>query len=135
RSNNGRCYFFQAEFPYDVTESYGTSGYVGYRVGNAVSNHLSFAAGVYSFFRDHNVFVKSGICAPAGPGIQFTNAFTRYLNGNGGIGSVLNGNLGMNQNCNTPQSPSVTVECPGPAYLCDGTDQQCQPPTRGRRRY
>ncbi|MBX3719967.1 MAG: hypothetical protein KF898_10000 [Parachlamydiales bacterium] len=133
--NNGSCYFFQAEFPYDVTESYGTSGYVGYRVGNAVSNHLSFAAGVYSFFRDHNVFVKSGICAPAGPGIQFTNAFTRYLNGNGGIGSVLNGNLGMNQNCNTPQSPSVTVECPGPAYLCDGTDQQCQPPTRGRRRY
>lgn len=133
--NNGRCYFFQSEFPYDVTESYGNAGYVGYRVGNAVSSHLAYGVGVYSYFRDHNVFVKSGILSPVGSGIQFINAFTRYLNGNGGIGSVLNGNLGMNQNCNTPPSPSVTLECPGPAYLCDGTDQQSQPPTRDRRRY
>jgi hypothetical protein len=131
--DNGRCYFFQAEFPYDVTASYASLGYTGYRVGNSVTNHQSYAAGVYSFFRDHDVTVKSGIVAPGGTGIQFTNAFTRYLNGNGGIAGVLNGNLGVNQNCNSPPSSAVTVECPGPAYLCDYSNQFTIPRIRKKR--
>jgi len=132
--NNGRCYFFQAEFPYDVPSSYGTIGYTGYRVGNSVTSHLGYALGVYCFFRDHVITVDSGIIAPGGTGIQFTNAFTRYLNGNGGIASVLNGNLGMNQSCNLPPSSAVTLECPGPAYLCDYSDQPLISRVRHKRR-
>jgi len=132
--DNGRCYFFQAEFPYDVKGSYGDAGYTGYRVANSVANHQAYAVGVYSYFRDYYVFAKSGIYAPSGAGIQFINAFTRFLNGFGGIGGILNENLGMNQDCNNPPSPAVTKQCPGPAYLCDGTFRPLEAPARNRRR-
>ena len=46
--------------------------------------------GVYTFFRDHDVIVKSGIEAPTGPDIQFTNVLSVFLNGKGGITHVLN---------------------------------------------
>lgn len=133
--NNGQCYFFQAEFPYDVTASYGTLGYTGYRVGNGASQHAAYGVGVYSYFRDHVVTAQSGIFSPISSGIRFINAFIRFLNGNGGISGILNGNLGANQNCNNPPSPNVTVECPGPAYLCNFSGQSTQPRQRRARRF
>ncbi len=132
-ADNGRCYFFQAEFPYDAPLNYGPLGYTGYRVGNSVANHQAFAVGVYSFFRDNSVTVKSGITTPLGQGIIFTNAFTRFLNGFGGISSVLNEIFGFNQNCNEPPSPSVNIACPGPAYLCDYPGESIQPRKRRNR--
>lgn len=36
------------------------------------------------------MYVDSGIKAPTGSGIQFTNAFTRFLNGKGGVSHILN---------------------------------------------
>ncbi len=111
--NYGECYFYQAEFPYDAQLGFNATGY---RVGASVTNHKGWGVGVYSFFRDFNITVPDGIHVnnPV-PGIQFTNALTRYLGGNGGITSVLNG-LGVNTNLPTP---AVNINTPGPAYLCD----------------
>jgi len=55
-----------------------------------VTHHQGWGVGVYSFFRDHDVTVKSGIEAPTGSGIQFTNVLSVFLNGKGGITHVLN---------------------------------------------
>jgi hypothetical protein len=105
--NNGACYFYQSEFPYDVTSAYGTAGYAAYRVGPKVTNFQGFGIAAYSYFRDFTVFVPSGIVTPLAPGINFTNSLTRYLNGNGGIENVID----------TFGGP-VSASNPGPAYFC-----------------
>jgi len=46
--------------------------------------------GVYSYFRDYTVKIDTGIKAPSGSGIKFTNTFNKMLNGNGGIEHVIN---------------------------------------------
>jgi hypothetical protein len=88
---NGSSYFFQSEYPYDVTqENYGDKNFAAYKVADNVENHKSFGAGVYSFFRDHDVTVESGIQAPQDKNIEFTNALTVFLNGMGQINHVIN---------------------------------------------
>lgn len=129
--DEGRCYFYQSEFPYDVTASYGTAGYAGYRVGSTVVNHQAYGVGVYSFFRDDLVTARSGIYVPTVGGMVFVNALTRFLNGNGGILSVINGNLGVNANNNTS---AVNLSYPGPAYLCDYSNQCIQARIKHHRR-
>jgi hypothetical protein len=131
--NNGRCYFYQSEFPYDVTASFGTQNYVGYRLGNQVSAHSAWGVGIYSFFRDNEVTAYSGISTPLGSGIQFTNSLTRFLDGRGGIQGVVNGNLGTNTRA--ANTSAVNGAFPGPAYLCDYIGQDVQPRSLQSRRY
>jgi hypothetical protein len=90
--NNGRCYFFQSELPYDVTQAnYGTPGYAAYRVGTGVTNHHAWGVGAYSYFRDNAVTVANAIVAPSVSGIEFVNSLSVFLNGLGGITHVING--------------------------------------------
>ena len=91
--DNGLTIFYQSEFPYDVDQSYG-SKYVGYLVADHVQNHKAYGVGTYSFFRDHSVYVSTGIRTPNKPGIHFVNSFTRFLSGQGGISHVINGQGG-----------------------------------------
>lgn len=129
--NNGRCYFYQAELPYDAPLDYNLNT-VGYRVGPRVTSHQAWGVGVYSFFRDNNLTVKQGIGVDApSSGITFVNSLTRYLAGYGGIASVLNG-LGANTFLTTA---GVSVSQPGPAYLCEYSGANGQPRTVGRKRY
>lgn len=89
--NNGQTYLYQSEFPYDVTqEQYGDKGFVGYLVNDNVTNHNAYGLGVYSFFRDHEVFVQSSIKGPNKPGVIFENSLSVYLSGNGGIHHIVN---------------------------------------------
>ncbi|ETO35216.1 coagulation factor 5/8 type domain-containing protein [Reticulomyxa filosa] len=86
----GSTYFYQSEFPYDVTSEYGTDGYVSYRVNNDVTHHAAYGVGAYSYFRDNTVYVNSGFQANLGSSdVGFVNAFTVFLNGNGGINHVV----------------------------------------------
>ena len=48
--------------------------------------HESVGAGIYSFFRDSQCLVPAAVAAP--PTANFTNAFTKHLNGHPGILSV-----------------------------------------------
>jgi hypothetical protein len=93
--NNGVVYFYQSEFPYDVTSAYGDAGYVSYRVGSNVTHHQAFGVGAYTFFRDHFVSVKNGfkIDAPMqlNNDIQFTGVYTWWITGMGEILSTING--------------------------------------------
>lgn len=94
--DNGTTLFYQCELPYDVAQStFGNLGYAGYVVDDSVKKHHAIGLGVYSFFRDHQVMVKSGLKAQAHGGHKITNCFTRYLNEGGhyGISNVIN-NLG-----------------------------------------
>ena len=88
--NNGRSYFYQSEYPYDVTQAnYGDKGFVAYRVGDNVTSHEAYGIGVYSFFRDTSVAVENGIKAPASA--KFHNSLSVFLDGNGQITHVING--------------------------------------------
>lgn len=85
RGEGGRVYFYQSEFPYDVREFEGS----GYLVEGGVRDHEAHGVGLYSFFRDHEVVVRTAIKTP--PGARVVNAFTRFLDGKGEIASVHNG--------------------------------------------
>ena len=88
--NNGHVYFYQSEYPYDVTqENYGNMGYVSYKVNDNVSSHYGFGIGTYSYFRDHFVDVKAGIESPTRDQVTFLNSLTVFLNGNGQIDHVI----------------------------------------------
>ena len=88
---NGRVYFYQSEYPYDVTQqNYGDPGYVSYKVADSVHNHHAWGIGVYSFFRDNTVVVNTGIETPTGSCIHFTNSLSVFLDGKGQISHVIN---------------------------------------------
>ncbi|KAH8073936.1 hypothetical protein JL721_2488 [Aureococcus anophagefferens] len=81
RGERGRVFFYQSELPYDVDQAFADAGHVGYRVTAAA--HESVGAGIYSFFRDSQCLVPAAVAAP--PSANFTNAFTKHLNGHPGI--------------------------------------------------
>jgi len=86
----GSTYFYQSEFPYDVTADYGTKGYTSYRVADNVQNHQAYGVGAYSFFRDNAVDVNNGIETGSSVGVSIINPFTVFLNGLGSIKHVIN---------------------------------------------
>jgi len=67
----GEVYFYQSELPYDADSTYSSNGYAGYRVADHVQNHKAYGVGVYSYFRDNDVTVESGIRAPEVDGVVF----------------------------------------------------------------
>lgn len=106
--NNGRTYFYQSEFPYDVTQAnYGDKGFAGYRVGDDVTAHDAWGIGVYHYFRDNAVTVDSGIVCPAALETHFKSSVGVWLNGDGTMNHVIN------------TSGNVTNEASGQvAYQC-----------------
>jgi len=88
---DGAVYMYQSELPYDVTQAnYADRGYHSYHVDQRVRRHQSYGAGVYTYFRDHDVLMDMGLKTPWGIEIKFTNAFIKQLNGFGGIKHILN---------------------------------------------
>ena len=105
KGNDGRCYFYQSELPYDVKQSeFGDAGSVGFRVDAEVQQFAGYGVGVYSFFRDFNVTIENGIEVPDKTGVTMQNAFTKFLTGLGGIEHVINGEGGSTvENHDSPQ--------------------------------
>lgn len=88
--DHGASYFYQSELPYDVTQAnYGDKGYCGYRIADSVTSHTAFGPGVYSFFRDHDVVVASGIVTPSKPAVIVNHALAVFLNGKGAINHIV----------------------------------------------
>lgn len=104
--NHGLTIFYQCEFPYDVDNGFEKDGGAAYKVADSVTSHRAYGVGVYAYFRDHNVNVENGIEAPNHPGVQFTNSMTRFLNGNGSIKHIING-----QGATTSRSHSMNYVC------------------------
>jgi len=108
--DNGKTYFYQSEYPYDVDQSYADAGYAGYKVNDSVNNHEAWGVGVYSYFRDHDVTINSGIQAPQKPGIKFHNSLSVFLNGKGSINHVID-NMG-----------SAVTSAHGQSWVCEYGD-------------
>jgi len=104
--NHGLTIFYQSELPYDVDSNYAKNGYSGYYVANHVTSHRGYGIGVYSFFRDHEVNIESGIKAPSHSGVQFTNSFSKFLSGHGSIKHVING-----QGSSTSRGSNINFVC------------------------
>jgi hypothetical protein len=95
---NGEDIFFQSEMPYDPPsqaawmQSPTLDGYPSFEVGPKVTTFSGYGMGSYSYF-DQGVPIEAsmGFQAPDTPGVQFNDLLTVFLNGSGGIESVING--------------------------------------------
>ena len=106
----GNVVFFQNENPYEVPSqpawmsSPAQDGYPAFHVGGNVTSFQGWGMGSYSFF-DQGVPIKNAMAfqAPDTPGVAFHDIFTRFLNGAGGIESVINGTgAAVNSSSNGP---------------------------------
>jgi len=87
----GRTFMFQAEMPYEVTQaSFGDKGFAGYHVSSSVTSHEAYGVGVYHYFRDAAVTVRSAIVAPTALEPYFVSPLSVFLNGKGMVLHVLN---------------------------------------------
>ena len=67
-------------------------GYPAFYIPNGVTSFQGYGMGSYSFF-NQGVDIENAMAfqAPNVPGVQFHDILTVFLNGSGGIQSVING--------------------------------------------
>ena len=94
----GEVIFFQNENPYEVPSqsawmsSATQNGYPAFFVPSSVTSFTGYGMGSYSFF-DQGVAIENAMAfqAPNTAGVAFHDLLTVFLNGSGGIQSVING--------------------------------------------
>jgi hypothetical protein len=94
----GEVVFFQNENPYEVPNqaswmaSSSQDGYPAFYVPNSVTSFQGYGMGSYSYF-DQGVAIENSMAfqAPNSSGVVFHDILTVFLNGSGGIESVING--------------------------------------------
>ena len=113
--NAGRVIFFQNEMPYDVPNqsawnlSANVHGYPALAVGPQVNTFSGAGLGSYSYFdQGVDIHASEAFATPGTNGIAMHDLLTRFLNGSGGIDSVINGTGG-----------AVNAANPGPAQVVD----------------
>jgi hypothetical protein len=95
---NGEVVFFQNENPYEVPSqtawmsSSTQKGYPALYVAPAVTSFQGYGMGSYSYF-DQGVDIHNAMAfqVPQVAGVQLHDLLTVFLNGSGGIDSVVNG--------------------------------------------
>ncbi len=94
----GKVVFFQNENPYEVPSqaawmsSATQNGYPAFYVPNSVTTFTGYGMGSYSYF-SQGVAIENAMAfqAPQTSGVQFNDILTVFLNGSGGIQSVIDG--------------------------------------------
>jgi hypothetical protein len=94
----GTVIFYQNENPYEVPNqaawmaSSTQDGYPAFYIPNSVTSFQGYGMGSYSYF-DQGVNIENAMAfqAPHTSGVQFHDILTVFLNGSGGIQSVING--------------------------------------------
>ena len=94
----GTDIFFQNEMPYDPPSqaawnlSSTFQGYPAFVIGPKVKTFQGYGMGSYSFFNQGvDIFASTAFQVPQTPGVQLHDLLTVYLNGKGGIRTVING--------------------------------------------
>jgi hypothetical protein len=95
---DGSVLFFQNENPYEVTDQAAWSvsptqkGFPAFEVSKNVRTFQGFGLGSYSFF-NQGVDIHNSMAfeVPQRPGVQLHDLLTVFLNGSGGIDSVVDG--------------------------------------------
>ena len=113
----GTDIFFQNELPYDPPSqsawmaTASQDGYPAFYLSPNVKSFQGYGLGSYSFFSTGvAIFDAMAFQAPDTPAVQFHDVFTRFLNGSGGINSVING-TGAAVNSAAP-GPSDVISYP-----------------------
>ncbi|MDE9364030.1 adenylyl cyclase [Luteipulveratus sp. YIM 133132] len=95
---DGRVVFFQNEFPYDPPSQAAWSasptikGYAAFLVSPGVQRFTGWGMGAYSFFNQGvDIHATRAFQVPVTPGVRMHDLLTVFLNGSGGIDSVVNG--------------------------------------------
>ncbi len=116
--NGGEVVFFQNEMPYDVPGQSSwmsgptVKGYAAFAVGPKVKTFTGYGMGSYSFFNQGlDIHATQAFQAPNTPGVQFHGLLTVFLNGSGGIDSVING-TGLAANSTNGGSAQLVVSYP-----------------------
>jgi hypothetical protein len=94
----GTDLFFQNENPYEVPSqsawmsSATQDGYPAFYIPSSVTSFTGYGMGSYSYF-DQGVAIENAMAfqAPDTSGVKFNDILTVFLNGSGGIESVING--------------------------------------------
>jgi hypothetical protein len=94
----GEVIFFQNENPYEVPSQAAwmatpaQDGYPAFYLPRSVRSFQGYGMGSYSYFdQGVNIYNAMAFQAPDTPGVQFHDLLTVFLNGSGGINSVING--------------------------------------------
>ena len=103
----GAVYFYQCELPYDTIttkdgtndrcDCFGHSRYgktidiCGFYIHPNVQEHTLYAPGIYSNFRNEEIYAATGTVHPHHPLVEVINPFIVKLDNLGGIKSVVNG--------------------------------------------
>jgi hypothetical protein len=94
----GEVIFFQNENPYEVPsqaawmESSTQNGYPAFYIPNSVTTFQGYGMGAYSYFNQGvNIHSAMAFQVPDTAGVQFHDILSVFLNGTGGIDSVING--------------------------------------------
>jgi hypothetical protein len=95
---HGTVIFFQNENPYEVPDQAAwmatptQDGYPAFYLPRTVKSFQGYGMGSYSYF-NQGVGIENAMAfqAPDTPGVQFHDLLTVFLNGSGGIQSVING--------------------------------------------
>ncbi len=114
----GEVIFFQNENPYEVPnqaswmESPAQDGYPAFYIPNSVTTFQGYGMGSYSYF-DQGVSIDNAMAfqAPDTSGVRFHDLLTVFLNGSGGIESVING-TGAPVSVSNAAQPSDVVTYP-----------------------
>jgi hypothetical protein len=108
--NNGKIYFNQSEYPYDVDALW---NYPAIKIGNDIKGFEGYGLGVYSYFvkkwnkNEIGPVIDSAIVIPNNDYNMIKSAFTAFLNpvlGNGIIKHVIN-NSGESTSIKNPDTP------------------------------
>jgi len=113
----GTDIFFQNELPYDPpsqsawNESPSFSGYPAFQVTSNVKTFDGIAMGSYVVFIDTTATlnVTEAFQAPQAPGVRFGNVFGLWIQGSGGLDSVINGVGGAVNGTTDPTNAPVDV--------------------------
>ncbi|GAA5160849.1 MULTISPECIES: discoidin domain-containing protein [Amycolatopsis] len=94
----GTVIFFQNENPYEVPDqaawmaSPAQKGYPAFYLPAGVTSFTGYGMGSYSYFNQGaDIHSSMAFQAPSTPGVRFNDLLTVFLNGSGGIDSVING--------------------------------------------
>lgn len=93
--NDGKCYMYQSELPYDIPNQKewspdGSYGYTDYHVDQSVEKHEGHGIGIYSCYQAAQSYLKSAIVCPDKEGVKFEDVITHSLVGNGSIDHPIN---------------------------------------------
>jgi hypothetical protein len=110
---NGKDVFFQNEMPYDPPSQSAwmsdpnTDGYAAFLVTPRATGFQGYAMGSYSFFNQGVQIFATQAFQSLASGVQFHNLLTVFLNGSGGINSVINGVGGSSTAANPGKAVDV----------------------------